>query len=119
MNTKKSIADSIMEAVEALKASILDKMINFGINNITTPNHYITYRECERTSIDKKRLKAEFPELFSTLSKVSKYKGRKKKEYIDFDSIIEKWKNGDITASKAMRELGMSKSTFYRRVRNL
>ncbi len=73
LNTKKSIADSIMEEVEALKASIRDKMINFGVDNITTPNHYITYRECERTSIDKKRLKTEFPELFSTLSKVSKY----------------------------------------------
>lgn len=66
MNTKKSIADSIMEEVETLKASIRDKMINFGVDNIT-------YRECERTSIDKQRLKAEFPELFSTLSKVSKY----------------------------------------------
>lgn len=48
---------------------------------------------------------------------IGKYKGRKKKEYIDFNRIIEKWKNGDITASKAMRELGMSKSTFYRRIK--
>ena len=34
-----------------------------------------------------------------------KYKGRKKK-----------WRDKNITAAQAMRELGMSKSTFYRRV---
>ena len=46
-----------------------------------------------------------------------KYKGRKKKVYTDFDTVIQKWRDKKITAAQAMKELGMSKSTFYRRVK--
>ena len=45
-----------------------------------------------------------------------KYKGRKKKEYTDFDAVVQNWRDKNITAAQSMRELGMSKSTFYRRV---
>ena len=45
-----------------------------------------------------------------------KYKGRKPKAYPDFDKVIAKWKKGEITAVKAASMLGMSKSTFYRKV---
>ena len=48
---------------------------------------------------------------------MGKYTGRKKKEYADFDKVIAKWQQGKITASAAMKELGMSRSTFYRRVK--
>ena len=48
---------------------------------------------------------------------MGKYKGRKKKEYTDFDKVVSKWRGGKITATQAMRELGMSRSTFYRRVK--
>ena len=47
-----------------------------------------------------------------------KYKGRKKKQYADFDKVVAKWEEGKISATQAMKELGMSKSTFYRRVKN-
>lgn len=47
-----------------------------------------------------------------------KYKGRKPVALSnDFDKIIRRWKRGEISAAEAMRVLGMSKSTFYRRVR--
>ena len=45
-----------------------------------------------------------------------KYKGRKPKAYPDFDKVIAKWKKGEITSVKAASMLGMSKSTFYRKV---
>lgn len=48
---------------------------------------------------------------------MGKYTGRKSKEYADFDKIVAEWRNGRITAAKAMKALGMSKSTFYRRVK--
>ena len=48
---------------------------------------------------------------------MGKYKGRKAKEYADFDKVVSKWRSGKITAKQAMRELGMSRSTFYRRVK--
>lgn len=46
-----------------------------------------------------------------------KYKGRKRIEHQDFDSVVSKWKKGDITATKAMNLLGMKKSTFYRKIK--
>ena len=45
-----------------------------------------------------------------------KYTGRKPKELSDFDKVINKWRKGEITAVKAASLLGVSKSTFYRRV---
>ena len=45
-----------------------------------------------------------------------KYKGRTAKQYDNFDAIVQKWREGRITAIQAMRKLGMSKSNFYRRV---
>ena len=48
-----------------------------------------------------------------------KYKGRKRIEHQDFDSVVSKWRNGKMTATKAMTLLGMTKSTFYRRTKEL
>lgn len=47
------------------------------------------------------------------------YKGRKPIE-IDmnkFKKVYDKWKNGDITAVKASKELGLNTRTFYRKVK--
>lgn len=45
-----------------------------------------------------------------------KYKGRKPIQNDSFKSVYEKWKAGKISAVKAREQLGMSKSTFYRRI---
>ncbi|MEG0944868.1 MAG: recombinase family protein [Angelakisella sp.] len=45
-----------------------------------------------------------------------KYKGRKPIACKDYEVITARWRQGEITASKAMQLLGVSKSTFYRRV---
>ncbi len=46
-----------------------------------------------------------------------KYKGRKSLERANQDAVIAAWRSGEITAVEAMRALQMSKTTFYRRVR--
>lgn len=46
-----------------------------------------------------------------------KYKGRKRIEPPDFERVISKWREGKITAVKAMELLNMSRNTFYRRVK--
>lgn len=46
-----------------------------------------------------------------------KYKGRKAIQPPNFDRVVEQWRCGEITAVEAMKMLGMSKSTFYRRVK--
>ncbi len=46
-------------------------------------------------------------------------KGRKPIEVDEemFDSILQRWKNGEITARQAMNELNLKPNTFYRRVK--
>lgn len=73
MNAKKDVADSIMEEVEAIKAALRDKMAAAKLDRLNTPNHSISYTECERTSVDKQKLQNEFPALFGVVAKVSKY----------------------------------------------
>lgn len=50
-----------------------------------------------------------------------KYKGRKPIEIEDekFKTVVTRWKNGEITAVYAMKELGLKSNTFYRRVKNV
>lgn len=45
-----------------------------------------------------------------------KYKGRKKIEMNGLNSVLDQVKNRQITATKAMKILNISKSTFYRRL---
>lgn len=46
-----------------------------------------------------------------------KYKGRKPLVPPGFQEIVARWKRGEITAVEACRRLGMSKATFYRKVK--
>lgn len=50
-----------------------------------------------------------------------KYKGRKPIEIEDekFKAVVSRWRNGEITAVYAMKELGLKPNTFYRRVKNV
>lgn len=47
------------------------------------------------------------------------YKGRKPIENPDFERMVKKIRQGEITASVAMKQLGMSKSTFYRKLKQV
>lgn len=46
-----------------------------------------------------------------------KYRGRKPIQVPEFEHVTSKWKSGTITAAEAMRTLHMTKTTFYRRVK--
>ena len=46
-----------------------------------------------------------------------KYTGRKPIIHPDFNSVVSQWRRGEISATAAMKRLGMSKATFYRKVR--
>ena len=45
------------------------------------------------------------------------YKGRKPIQPPDFEKVMARWQRREITAAEALRQMGMSKSTFYRRVK--
>ena len=46
-----------------------------------------------------------------------KYRGRKPIERSNFDAVEKLWRTGTISAAEAMRRFDMSRSTFYRKVR--
>lgn len=48
-----------------------------------------------------------------------KYTGRKPITHPDYDRVVAKWHGGYITAVQAMKQLGMSKATFYRKARTV
>ena len=45
------------------------------------------------------------------------YKGRKPIQPPELEKVMTRWQRREITAAEAMRQMGMSKSTFYRRVK--
>lgn len=45
-----------------------------------------------------------------------KYKGRPAKQLDQFESVYTQWKSGKITATSASKQLGVSRSTFYRKI---
>ena len=53
------------------------------------------------------------------IAKQGKYRGRPPKAYPDFERIAARWQKGEITAVRAMKQLGMSKTRFYERVKRL
>ena len=46
-----------------------------------------------------------------------KYTGRKPIQAPEFEQVTARWRSGAITAAEAMRTLHMTKTTFYRRVK--
>ena len=46
-----------------------------------------------------------------------KYKGRKPIVNPAFHDVVVRWRKGEITATEASRRLGMSRATFYRKVK--
>ena len=45
------------------------------------------------------------------------YKGRHRLERPEFDRIVQAWRNGKMTEAEVLEKLKISKSTFYRRLR--
>lgn len=50
-----------------------------------------------------------------------KYKGRKPVDFDEekFKTVCKRWRDGEITATAAMRDVGLKPNTFYRRVKDM
>lgn len=46
-----------------------------------------------------------------------RYTGRRPKELADWSSIYDEWRRGELSAGRAAKLLGISRSTFYRRTK--
>lgn len=47
-----------------------------------------------------------------------KYTGRPPKTYPDLEAVLGAWRRGEISVGQARKQLGVSKSTFYRLAAN-
>lgn len=68
--------------------------------------------EFERTSLLERQREG-----IAIAKREGKYHGRKPIELDSFDEVYDKWKSGEITAVSASRLLGVSRYTFYNRVK--
>lgn len=66
---------------------------------------------------ERSKIRARQAEGIAIARHQGKYKGRKPLAPENYDAVIKSWRQGDLTATEAMARLHMSKSTFYRRVR--
>lgn len=105
---------------------IVDKFTELGVNFLsqketidttTTTGKFIltvfgAIAELERDSILQRQAEG-----IKEARKMGKYRGRQKKDIPDFDKVYEQVQSGVITATRGWELLGISKSSWYRRVR--
>ena len=48
-----------------------------------------------------------------------KYTGRKPLAVPGWERVADQWRRGELSAAQAAKKLGMSRATFYRRVKDL
>lgn len=107
---------NIVNELQAKKVMIVSKKENI---DTTTPQGrfmltvFAGLSELERESIKQRQLEG-----IKEAKKLGKYKGRKKIELSKkFDKTYKDWKDGNITAIRAMEVLNLKPNTFYRRVK--
>lgn len=74
MRERENEVKAISEEIDALKNLIRDEMLNRELSEINTANHKIIYSDCQRTTVNKKTLQTEYPDIFSKVVKISSYK---------------------------------------------
>ncbi len=70
--------------------------------------------EMERT-----RIVERVREGVAVAKKQGKFKGKPAKKHENFEKILEKWKNKEITATQAAKELGVCRQTFYNMIKRI
>lgn len=66
---------------------------------------------------EREKIRARQAEGIEIAKQRGAYKGRKPKTPENFEEVYNAWKNNEITAVKAMELLNLSKTTFYRKVK--
>jgi len=68
---------------------------------------------------ERDKLRSRQAEGIAIAKEKGKYKGRRPIRRDNFDDVYKRWKNHEMTAVKAAKVLNLSKSTFYRTVREV
>lgn len=114
-NTKDLL--NIVEQLEKKKVSFVSKKEN--IDTSTPQGKFMLTVFGALAQLERDCILERAREGIAIAKEQGKYKGKPKKEInIDaFKKVCEKWRNGDITATKAMQILNLKPNTFYRRVK--
>lgn len=68
---------------------------------------------------EREKIRSRQAEGIALAKQKGKYTGRKPIQRDNFREVYESWRGGEMTAVAAAKELNLTKSTFYRRVREL
>lgn len=110
----------LLDLVEQLTAKQVEFVSRKEAINTTTPTGkfmltvFAAVAELEREYILQRQREG-----IAIAKQQGKYRGRPPKVYPDFERIAARWQKGEITAVQAMKQLGMSKTRFYERVKRL
>lgn len=71
-----------------------------------------SFAELERANILERQIEG-----IAIAKREGRFQGRRPKELPELTSIYEEWRRGDLSSVRAAKLLGVSRSTFYRRVK--
>lgn len=97
-------------------AQLISLKENF--NSTTPQGQFVLSIFSSLAELEIQNLKQRQQEGVAIAKKAGKYKGRKPITLdANFKDVVSKWRKGEITATKAMKLVGLKPNTFYRRVK--
>jgi len=107
----------LMERLTEKEVSFISK--KEGVDTATPAGRFMMTVFAAVAELEREYIRDRQREGIEIARKHGKYRGRKPGVYPGFEYLLEQSKRGKITAACAMRKLGMSKSTWYRKAREL
>ena len=107
----------LLELVEQLTAKGVEFISRKAIDTTTPTGKFMLTVFGAVAELEREYILQRQREGITIAKEQGKYKGRKPIDAPEFEQVTARWKSGAITAAEAMRTLHMTKTTFYRKVR--
>ena len=108
----------LLELVEQLTAKKVEFMSKKEALDTSTPSgRFVLTIFGAVALLEREYLLQRQKEGIAIAKQEGKYKGRKPLERPELDAVVSLWQKGEITAVEGMRRLKISKTTFYRIIR--
>lgn len=108
----------LLELVEQLTAKKVEFMSKKEALDTSTPSgRFVLTIFGAVAQLEREYLLQRQKEGIAIAKQEGKYKGRKPLERPELDAVVSLWQKGEITAVEGMRRLKISKTTFYRIIR--
>ena len=108
----------LLELVEQLTAKKVEFISKKEALDTSTPSgRFVLTIFGAVAQLEREYLLQRQKEGIAIAKQAGKYKGRKHLERPELDAVVSLWQKGEITAVEAMRRLKISKTTFYRIIR--